>query len=79
MTREIAETREALFHALSETIISAKPEWQAKLAEALEAFASTRGQIKYRRIVKDSPLISGLLETIEEATEARLFYQEKTQ
>ena len=68
-------TRDALVNALGELVASAKPEHQAKLAEALEVFAKIRGRARYERLLEGQPLFAELISEIEECTDARLFFE----
>jgi hypothetical protein len=73
----LTQTRHALTNALEELVASATPELQAKLAEALEKFASYRGQERYGMLLDKQPLFADLAAAIEEGSDARLFISEK--
>jgi hypothetical protein len=68
-------TRDDLVTALGELVASAKPEHQAKLAGALEAFAKIRGRERYERLLEGQPLFAELIGQVEECTDARLFFE----
>jgi hypothetical protein len=70
-------TREALFAALGAVIEAAPQAEQDRLAQALEDFASHRGERSYRRICRVSPVMRELMDTIEEASGAYLFLEEQ--
>ena len=69
----LTETRQALANALEELVASATPELQAKLAEALEKFASYRGADRYGKLLDGQPMFAELAAAIEEGSDARLF------
>jgi hypothetical protein len=71
----LTNTRQALVDALTEVVASATPELQAKLAEALEKFASYRGQHRYSKLLDGQPLFAELAAAIEEGSDARLFFE----
>jgi hypothetical protein len=70
---DFTSTREALVHAIGEIVANAAPERQAKVAEALEAFAKIRGRERYERLIEHQPLFGQLIGEIEECSDARLF------
>jgi hypothetical protein len=73
---DLTSTREALVTAIGELVASAAPEHQAKVAEALEAFAKIRGRERYERLIEHQPLFGQLIGEIEECSDARLFFEQ---
>lgn len=67
----IKVTRDELMHRLGNCIASAPQSERQQLAEALTAYAK-RYRFTYRNLTSSDTLIAALLDTLEEATDARI-------